>query len=860
MTCSSCVAAIEKGLKKYPGVEQVLVALLAQKAEVKYDRGVISTREIIAALKDLGFGAEELAIDFQSENLLERNEANQWRRSFFVSLLFFAPSMAVMMFFMGHMDRERLWFRGVSNKNFLLFALATPAQFIGGRYFYVQAFKALKHGMANMDVLVMLATNTAYFYSVIVCLIFMMTASNGSPKTFFETSSMLMLFISMGRWLEHKAKGKTSEALSKLISMQSSEAILAEVDSDFNISDEKPIHVGLLQRGDIVKVYPGEKVPVDGKVIHGSSMVDESLITGEHLPVSKKPDSLAIAGSVNGNSPLLIKATHVAQDTTLNQIVKLVEDAQTSKAPIQQLADQLAGYFVPAVCFIAAITLSSWIIVGFHDPSYIRSFYPYLDVSSDTEIVLLFSFQCAITVLAIACPCSLGLATPTAVMVGTGVGARNGILIKGGEPLELLHKIQCIVFDKTGTLTEGKPSVTRLVVFTSGDEREAITETLCLIGGAEASSEHPIAHAITEFAKNYLKYDSFPTVKNFEVIPGMGIKCRTTSIANCVKNCQQNEELENFIEVVNCDRQSSTLIDVSASDSVQRLDGVHQLLIGNRALMNQEKVLISKTVDVIVEHAQLSGDTVVMVACDGEVVCVAAVADKVKRESKSVVTCLKRMGIHVAMLTGDNRNSALAVAQRIGIDTVFSEVLPSHKVAKVKTLREQFGLVAMVGDGINDSPALAHSDVGIAVGAGTDVAVEAADVVLIKDNLFDVLTALDLSRKTVQRIKYNFLFATLYNLLGIPMAAGFFIPFGIVLRPWMGSLAMSVSSVIVVGSSLLLKRYRKPTRSQIESNAFANEFRRSNKTLLPRWKFFPTFTRTAPVLTKVHYSPLTQIN
>ncbi|OQR74371.1 copper-transporting ATPase 1-like [Tropilaelaps mercedesae] len=951
MTCASCVAAIEKGLGKRPGIESVLVALLAQKAEVKFDAALTSPREIVAALADLGFGAEELSsnaqaygecqlrvdgmatqadasyveahlshlkgvlsvrvdlsqkrvnfkidseligirtlhshisklgyfpspIDVQSEYLLESNDVNHWRSSCLLSLVFFVPSMTVMMLFMSHMEWERVWFPGVSNKNFLLFTLATPAQFIGGRYFYTQAYKALKHRTTNMDVLVMLATNTAYFYSVAICLIFMLTGIHRSPKTFFETPPMLVLFISFGRWLEHKAKGKTSEALSKLISMQSSEAILAEVDPNFTIREERPVHVGLLERGDIVKVYPGEKIPVDGKVVHGSSMVDESLITGEHLPVLKKPDSLAIAGSVNGRGTLLLKATHVGHDTTLSQIVRLVEDAQTSKAPIQQLADQLAGYFVPGVCAISLVTLVVWIILGSNDVDYIRALYMHSDVSSDAEVVVLFAFQCAITVLVIACPCSLGLATPTAVMVGTGVGAQNGILIKGGQPLELLHKTRCIVFDKTGTLTEGRPSVTRLIVFSSEERQRAIQDALCLVGGAEAASEHPVASAITEFAKreclfflSYLKVQSFPAVSDFEAVPGQGVRCRVREVSGFVKMCDEDVELGALIEVRSVEKRQegdSALIDIggldpAAGDPGTRERSSHAVVLGTRAFLLAEGVQLTNDVNDQVERAQLSGDTIVLAAKDGEVVCLTAVADKVKQESKSVVTCLKRMGLHVAMLTGDSRNSALAVAQRIGIETVFSEVLPSQKVAKIKSLREQFGLVAMVGDGINDSPALAHADVGVALGAGTDVAVEAAHVVLIQDHLLDVLTALDLSRTTVRRIKLNFLFACLYNLLGIPMAAGLFIPIGIVLKPWMGSLAMSISSVIVVGSSLCLRRYRKPTHSQLDSMQFALDFRNANKSLLPRFSLFPALygRGVKPNLTRVHYSPVPQNN
>ncbi|XP_061313406.1 copper-transporting ATPase 2 isoform X3 [Pezoporus flaviventris] len=827
MTCASCVHNIESKLMRTNGILYASVALATCKAHIQFDPEITGPRDIIKIIEEIGFHASVARRVPNAHNLDHKREIQQWRKSFLCSLLFGIPVLILMIYMLipngehhGSMVLEQNIIPGLSVLNLLFFVLCTFVQFLGGWYFYVQAYKSLKHKMANMDVLIVLATTIAYVYSCVILMVAIVEKAEKSPITFFDTPPMLFVFIALGRWLEHIAKSRTSEALAKLISLQATEATVVTLGPDHSIIREEQVAVELVQRGDIVKVVPGGKFPVDGKVIEGTSMADESLITGEAMPVTKKPGSTVIAGSINAHGSVLVNATHVGNDTTLAQIVKLVEEAQMSKAPIQQLADKFSGYFVPFIIIISTVTLIVWVTIGFINFEVIQKYFPNQNKDvSKAELILRFAFQTSITVLSIACPCSLGLATPTAVMVGTGVAAQNGILIKGGKPLEMAHKIKTIMFDKTGTITCGVPKVMRVLLL--GDTAVlSLKKVLAVVGTAEASSEHPLGVAVTKYCKEELGTQSLGYCTDFQAVPGCGISCKVGGVEAVLDMAEEGlDKLDTNRSGDSSAPLGDNMLVMLSESHGPSASHTYSVLIGNREWMRRNGLHIANDINDAMTDHETKGQTAILVAIDGMLCGMIAIADTVKQEAALAVHTLKNMGIDVVLITGDNRKTAKAIATQVGIKKVFAEVLPSHKVAKVQELQNGRVKVAMVGDGVNDSPALARADVGIAIGTGTDVAIEAADVVLIRNDLLDVVASIHLSKRTVRRIRINLVLALIYNLLGIPIAAGVFMPIGLVLQPWMGSAAMAASSVSVVLSSLQLKCYKKPDTESYEAQA-----------------------------------------
>uniref|UniRef100_A0A8C2S7I7 P-type Cu(+) transporter n=1 Tax=Capra hircus TaxID=9925 RepID=A0A8C2S7I7_CAPHI len=812
MTCASCVHNIESKLRRTEGITYASVALATSKAHVKFDPEIIGPRDIVKLIEEIGFRASLAQRIPNAHHLDHKVEIKQWKNSFLCSLVlvFGIPVMGLMIYMLipSHEPQSSVLDHnvvpGLSILNLVFFILCTFVQFLGGWYFYVQAYKSLRHGMANMDVLIVLATSIAYVYSLVILVVAMAEKAERSPVTFFDTPPMLFVFIALGRWLEHVVKSKTSEALAKLMSLQATEATVVTLGEDNVIIREEQVLMELVQRGDIIKVVPGGKFPVDGKVLEGNTMADESLITGEAMPVTKKPGSMVIAGSMNAHGSVLITATHVGNDTTLAQIVKLVEEAQMSKAPIQQLADRFSGYFVPFIIIISTVTLVVWIVIGFIDFGVVQKYFPAPSKGiSQAEVVLRFAFQTSITVLCIACPCSLGLATPTAVMVGTGVAAQNGILIKGGKPLEMAHKIKTVMFDKTGTITHGVPKVSRVLLLVDVATLP-LRKVLAVVGTAEASSEHPLGVAVTRHCKEELGTETLGCCMDFQAVPGCGISCKVSNVESILAQGERPQGPP-----------TAHQNRVGSEPSETGILG----LVFSVGRDRKEGDAVSGTKSALLLRCPGPGACSPMVSPAGVLCGMIAVADSVKQEAALAVHTLKSMGVDVVLITGDNRKTARAIATQVGINKVFAEVLPSHKVAKVQELQNQGKRVAMVGDGVNDSPALAQADVGIAIGTGTDVAIEAADVVLIRNDLLDVVASIHLSRRTVWRIRLNLVLALIYNLIGIPVAAGVFIPIGVVLQPWMGSAAMAASSVSVVLSSLQLKCYRKPDLAQYEAQA-----------------------------------------
>ncbi|CAL5412727.1 unnamed protein product [Camellia sinensis] len=781
MTCAACVNSVEGILRDLPGVKRAVVALATSLGEVEYDPTVISKDDIVNAIEDAGFEGALVQSSEQDKIILGvAGISNELDAHTLDSILCNLKGVRQFRFERVSKELEVLFDPEVIGTRSLVDAIESGS--IGKFKLHVKnpytrmtskdieeltkmfwlftaslllnsSGRALRNGSTNMDVLVALGTSASYFYSV-GALLYGAVTGFWSP-TYFETSALLITFVLLGKYLETLAKGKTSDAIKKLVELTPATALLLVQDKGGKNIGEKEIDALLIQPGDNLKVLPGTKVPVDGVVMWGSSYINESMVTGESTPVSKEVNSSVIGGTMNLHGSLHIQATKVGSDTVLSQIISLVETAQMSKAPIQKFAD-------------------FWYIGG------VMGAYPEEWLPKNGNFFV-FSLMFSISVVVIACPCALGLATPTAVMVATGVGANNGVLIKGGDALERAQMIKYVVFDKTGTLTQGKATVAAAKVFTG----MKLGEFLTLVASAEASSEHPLAKAIVEYARHFHFFDKPSTTKDAQ------------------NNIEESKSSAWLLDV----------LDFSAlpGKGVQCFIDGKQVLVGNRKLMTENGVAIPKSAEDFVVELEESAKTGILVACDSALIGVLGVADQLKREAAVVVEGLMKMGVKPVMVTGDNWRTAQAVAKEVGIQDIRAEVMPAGKADVIRSFQSDGSVVAMVGDGINDSPALAAADVGMAIGAGTDIAVEAADYVLTRNNLEDVITAIDLSRKTFTRIRLNYVFAMAYNLIAVPIAAGVFFPWvKVELPPWAAGACMALSSVSVVCSSLLLRRYRKP--------------------------------------------------
>jgi len=730
MKCASCVHTLETALLASKGVVSASANLATETVRVVYILTEIGLTEIGKTVALAGFKVIAVPEDVDLADAERTAREKEYKT---LKLKLFSGLILGVLIFLGSMPHWFPWMPSFFQRNWVLWMLATPVQFVVGWQFLSGAAKAFRHRNADMNTLVAVGTLTAYLYSATATFFPSIFAiGQGSVHVYFDTSAMIIVLILFGRLLEARAKGRTSEAIRKLIGLQPKTARV--------IRDEKEMDVSINEVivGDIILVRPGEKIPVDGVIMEGRSAVDESMISGESMPKDKKKGDEVIGATINKTGSFRFRASKVGKETVLAQIIKLVQEAQGSKAPIQRLADVIAGYFVPIVISIAIVTFIIWFIFG----------------PKPALTLALLNF---VSVLIIACPCALGLATPTAVMVGTGIGAENGILIKGGESLEITHKLNTVVFDKTGTLTKGEPDVTDIAAAQGFSEEELLFHA----ASAEKTSEHPLAGAVVRMAGE--KHISLADPKEFEALEGSGIRA-----------------------------------DVNG----------RKVLIGSRKLMMDQNVGIEAF------HKQDSewsgqGKTIVYVNVDGKLAGILAVSDALKDNSAAAVARLQKMGLDVIMLTGDRRVTAEAIAKKAGIQVVRAEVLPEDKVTVIKDLQKEGKRVAMVGDGINDAPALAQADIGIALGSGTDVAIEAADITLMRGNLMGVAASIELSRKTIRTIKQNLFWAFFYNTAGIPIAAGLLYPFfGILLSPILASAAMAFSSVSVVSNSLRLRRTR----------------------------------------------------
>jgi Cu+-exporting ATPase len=733
MHCASCVSRIENSLLHHQGVVKATANLATAKVSIEFISGEITLEQLKKAIEDLGYQVLETSSSALEESPVDKiaiRELLELKRKLLIG------GFLAVFIFLGNMKDVIPWVPAWLSNHYLLFVMATVVQFYIGRDFLYRAWKSLLHRATDMNTLVSVGTLSAYLYSTAATFFPRWLERAGvKPEVYFDTSAVIIVLVLLGRFLEARAKKKTLTSIQKLIQLQAKKAMVIRGGQEMEVPASQVVV------GDVVVVRPGERIPVDGQVIEGQTSVDESLLTGESIPVFKKVGDSVTGGTINGTGYFKFKATRVGSETVLAQIIKVVQEAQSSKAPVQRLADKLAGYFVPVVIAIAILSFIIWLKFG-PQPAFTRA---------------LLSF---VSVLIVACPCALGLATPTAIIVGSGKAAENGILIRNGEALETAGKVKLICFDKTGTLTHGRPEVTEIISFSELEERELLR----LAASAEKGSEHPLAAAVLKKAAEERLEIANP--EEFKAMEGLGIKARV---------------------------------------------GQKEILLGNLRFMEMSAIILEAKVLKKVEDLETQGKTILLLGDkkQNQVMGLIAVADRLKEEAPAVIEELKKMGLKTVLLTGDNPKTAEALAQRAGMEQVFSSLLPSEKLEIIRTFQRQQMSVAMVGDGLNDAPALAQADVGLALSTGTDVALETADITLLGGDLSRVVKALRLSRQTIRTIKQNLFWAFFYNLVALPVAAGVLYPFfHLQLNPMLASLAMAFSSVSVVTNSLRLKRYR----------------------------------------------------
>ena len=821
---SAAATALEEALLALPGIKSAKLSLSTSRLSVSHQSNVTGLRAIVNAVEAAGYNALVADNDdnnAQLESLSKTREINEWRRAFKVSLSFAVPVFVIGMCLpmLPSVDFGAIKiFDGLYVGDIVCLILTIPVQFGIGRRFYVGGWKSLQHGTPTMDVLVVLGTSAAFLFSCVAMLVSILMPPHSRPNTIFDTSTMLITFITLSRFLENRAKGQTSKALSRLMSLAPSTAtiyadpIAAEKVAegwdavsthgepktplvDGNAAEEKVIPTELIQVGDIVILRPGDKIPADGVMVRGETYVDESMVTGEAMPVQKKKGSFLIGGTVNGHGRVDFRVTRAGRETQLSQIVKLVQDAQTTRAPIQRLADTLAGYMVPTILILGLLTFLTWMVL-----SHVLTNPPKIFLQGESGGKIFVCVKLCISVIVFACPCALGLATPTAVMVGTGVGAENGILVKGGAALEMTTKVTRVVFDKTGTITYGRMSVANVKLASAWQDSEWRRKLWwTVVGLAEMGSEHPVGRAVLAAAKTELGLGDEGTIDGsvgeFSAAVGRGISARVEPASSA-----ERRRYNVLVGNVKFLRENDVEVPESAVAASEQI---------NSRAASKSKASSSSSAS-----SSSAGTTNIFIAVDGIFAGHLCLADSIKEGAAAAIAVLHRMGVKTAIVTGDQRSTAVAVASAVGISTddVYAGVSPDQKQAIVRQLQDAGEVVAMVGDGINDSPALATANVGIAMASGTDVAMEAADVVLMRPNdLMDIPAALHLARSIFRRIKLNLGWACAYNVVGLPFAMGVFLPFGLHLHPMASGAAMATSSVSVVGSSLLLKLWTRPT-------------------------------------------------